>query len=154
MNTLINRFRQTRRSTTGRLFLDDMSVAVTLEPPREPDPGGNGKTCIQAGTYPLRIRWSPKHARLLPHVESVPGRTEIEHHVGNFPDDTEGCALIGRDFGEQQDYVSHSTVAFTAWMALLFSRARLTNPGSEEKYQVWDAGTITYTDPPLKEANE
>lgn len=147
MNTLVQRVLQTKRSTTGRLSLDGMAVAVTLEPPKEPDPNGNGCVCIGAGTFPLRIRWSSKHKRLLPHVEHVPGRTEIEHHVGNFADDTEGCTLIGRDFGELSDFVSHSSVAFAAWMTLLFSKSLLTNPGTEEKFQIWDCGTITYQDP-------
>lgn len=147
MNTLVQRVLQTKRSTTGRLSLDGMAVGVTLEPPKEPDTNGNGCVCIGAGTFPFRIRWSFVHQRLLPHVENVPGFSGVEHHVGNFPDNTKACTLIGRDFGNQQDYVSHSSVAFSAWMTILFSKSLLTNPGASEKDQIWDAGTITYQDP-------
>ena len=51
-----------------------------------------GKSCIPAGTYPLRWVDSPKFGRRL-QVCDVPGRTHILIHAGNFQRNTDGCIL-------------------------------------------------------------
>lgn len=148
MNLEVRRNTPTKRSTTGRLAIDGHPECVTLEPPPIPDPNGNGFVCIPAGTFPLTIRWSPKRNRAVPHVESVPGRTEIEIHILNFPDETDGCTGVGVDYGDppQPDYIRFSGKAFATLMTKLYAGSTLTNPDSPEVNQVWNAGTITYTD--------
>ena len=150
MSLVIQRVAQNRRSTTGQYLIDGALSYVTLEPPPEPNPApdGNGYVCIRAGVYPYKIRWSNRFSRLVPHVEEVPGRTAIEHHIGNYPLNTDGCGLIGKDYGQpvQPDFVSQSAASFAKLMATLFARATLTNPDSPERDQVWDVGTITYLD--------
>jgi len=85
----------------GELFIDDQHECFTLEPSRD----------IPAGTYSLIVRWSPRHNRMLPHVENVPGFSEIEIHPGNFPKDTLGCTLVGTVEGK--DFVGHSDEEFS-----------------------------------------
>jgi hypothetical protein len=147
MNFILQRLQQTSHSTTGQLSLEGALKYVTLEPPKQKDPQGNGYVCIDAGTYPVRIRWSFRFQRLTPHIEDVQGRTEIEWHIGNFPRDTDGCALIGTDLGATVDYVRASSAAFDALMTLLFAGSTLTNPGVKEMDQVWSTGTVQYIDP-------
>lgn len=149
MNLTIARILQTPRSTTGNLLIDGVHSFVVLEPPKRPNPppDGNGFVCIDAGVYPLTIRWSDKFQRPMPHVEGVPGRTAVELHPGNFPRDSEACGLIGLDFGDQPDYVSHSVVSFASLMSILYEGATLTNPNDPEPQKLWDVGTIQYIDP-------
>jgi len=147
MNLVLQRILHTPHSTTGQLSVEGNPLCVTLEPPTAPDPAGNGYVCIPAGTYPLTIRWSWKFAKQVPHVENVPGRSEIEWHIGNFPRDTDGCALFGKDFDSQPDYVSLSTVTFAAVITRLYAGATLTNPDATESDQVWNVGTVTYLEP-------
>lgn len=146
----IRRNPPTKRSTTGRMAIDGQPVFVTLEPPPQPDapPGGNGTVSIPAGTFKVTIRWSPRFNRLVPHVENVPGRTAIEWHPGNYPDDTDGCCLIGTDYGNppQPDYISQSDAAFASLMTKLYAASTLTNSDSPEQYQVWEVGTAAYMD--------
>ena len=146
----VRRLTASVRSTTGRMVLDGVPKFCTLEPPKEPDPRGNGYVCIPSGTFRLTIRWSFKFKKHVPHVEDVPGRTAIEIHIGNDPQDTDGCTLIGMDFGnpEKSDWVGQSAVAFSKLMAYLYDIGTLTNPDSPEQNHVWDCGTITYEDVP------
>jgi hypothetical protein len=148
VNLEVRRNKPTIRSTTGRLAIDGQPQCVTLEPPPVADPNGNGYVCILAGTFPLRIYWSTKRQRQVPHIDNVPGRTEIEIHVLNFPDQTDGCAGVGMDYGDppQPDYIRFSDIAFAALMNKLYAGATLTNPESPEVNQIWDVGTITYID--------
>jgi hypothetical protein len=146
VNLEVRRNAPTIRSTTGRLAIGGQPQCVTLEPPPVLDPNGNGYVCISAGTYPLTIQWSSKFQRQVPHVNAVPGRTEIEIHILNYPDQTDGCTGVGMDYGDppQPDYIRFSAMAFAALMTKLYADATLTNPDSPEINQIWDVGTITY----------
>jgi hypothetical protein len=55
-----------------------------------------GKTAIPAGTYRLTLRRSEHFDRDLPHIEEVPGFTEIMIHGANTPLDVKGCIGVGR----------------------------------------------------------
>jgi hypothetical protein len=139
MNLLVKRRWFTQRSTVGELWVNGDKQYFTLEPPyglRTGRTRPNGLTApaakatsvrpaasaIPFGTYPLTIRYSLKHQRNVPHVEKVPGFSEIEIHAGNFPKDTEGCVLVG--ITRAEDYVGRSTEAFEQLFAKLSARAQ------------------------------
>ena len=49
---------------------------------------------ISAGTYPVRVTFSPKFKRMLPIVLNVPGRSGIRFHRGTKPEHSRGCILV------------------------------------------------------------
>jgi hypothetical protein len=111
----VTRDKFTQQSTSGQLFIDGEFECFTLEPVTRTD---NIKPrAIPEGTYTLDIRFSPKHGRDVPHVEDVPGFSEIELHIGNFPKDTEGCCLLG--LTRSPDFVGQSHGAFDKVFARL-----------------------------------
>lgn len=107
MNLLVTRTDFSSLSTIGELTAGDLKY-FTLEPPKR----DFKPCCIPVGTYDVTIRFSPKHSRLIPHVENVPGFEEIEIHIGNFPRDTEGCLLVGKIKGPNPDFIGGSRLAF------------------------------------------
>jgi len=50
---------------------------------------------IPAGTYPLRLTYSPKFKRRVWLVDEVPGRSGIRIHPANYWDDINGCIAPG-----------------------------------------------------------
>jgi hypothetical protein len=83
----IRRLWKTPQSVTGELALDGQFFCYTLEP-AEP---------IANGVYQARVTYSPKFHMMTPRLYDVPGfpNNDIEIHMGNFPDETEGCILVG-----------------------------------------------------------
>ena len=134
MNSLlvVQRLKSDKQCVQGELLYRSIWDCFTLEPPFADDTVK--PRAIPAGTYPLTIRYSAKHGRLVPHVENVPGFTEVEIHWGNYPKDTEACLLVGTMQGT--DFVGHSVEAFND----LFLRIQEALAQGEQ--------TITYIDPP------
>lgn len=93
---------------TGEMLFRGEHRCYTLEPAYGVDTVK--PRAIPAGTYDLTIRFSRRFARMMPHVENVPGFSEIMIHWGNFPKDTEGCCIVG-DLVEK-DFVGHSVAEF------------------------------------------
>ena len=131
MKLLVNRTDFTSLSTEGELSVDGQPFGFTLEPPRKF--AGTKPRAIPPGTYDVTIRFSPKHNRLLPHVENVPGFDDIEIHIGNWPKDTLACLIVGQKKGH--DFVSGSKLEFDA----LFHKMT-------EAKEKGEPITITYTE--------
>jgi len=55
----------------------------------------NQALSIPTGRYEIEIYDSPHAGHPLPRLKNVPGRTEIEIHCGNIPQDSKGCIIVG-----------------------------------------------------------
>lgn len=92
------RFHDGDNDTLGLLFINGKFAAFTLEDEKR-NVKVVGETRIPAGTYPVKLTYSPKftprygHDMLL--IDNVPGFTGIRIHKGNTEKDTEGCLLVG-----------------------------------------------------------
>lgn len=81
-----------------------------------------GKTAIPYGDYEIRLRASggmheryrkrfPEFHRGMLWLQDVPGFTWVYVHIGNTPQDTEGCILIGRGVDGGGNLI-HSALAY------------------------------------------
>lgn len=111
---------ETKNSTIGHLYIDGEFQCYTLE-----DPGRKkkiwGKTRIWAGEYSVAFRkvggfharykkrFSRIHKGML-HILNVKLFEYILIHIGNTPDDTNGCILVGSGYG--RDTITDSTKAY------------------------------------------
>jgi hypothetical protein len=78
-----------------------------------------GKSAIPSGSYKAHIAPSPKHGCDVVWLENVPGFENVQIHIGNGPEDTEGCILVGEWVNEQTKTLVNSRVAFEAIMEML-----------------------------------
>lgn len=92
----LKRVSHTQTETFGVLLWSDVPFAVTLEDPwRENQPF---VSCIPKGNYVCKRKISPKFGETF-EITSVPGRSHVLFHAGNTHKDTEGCVLLGKEFG-------------------------------------------------------
>lgn len=110
--------------TIGRLFINGVYECDTLEDTVRPD-GVKiaGQTAIPAGTYPVRITWSPRFKKMLPMLDNVPNFTGVRIHTGNTAQDTEGCILVG--YNRVKGRVCDSRAAFRRLFAKLETAAQI-----------------------------
>ena len=54
----------------------------------------NADFLIPAGTYPLRLTWSPRFKKNMPLIDEVPDREGIRIHMGTKPEHSQGCVLV------------------------------------------------------------
>ena len=104
--------------TIGRMYADGVYLCDTLEDTVRPD-GQKiaGQTAIPAGTYPVRITYSPRFKKMLPMLDNVPNFTGVRIHTGNTAEDTEGCIRVG--YNRVKGRVCDSRAAFRRLFALL-----------------------------------
>jgi hypothetical protein len=112
MKLLVERGIDDGKAVVGKLYADGKFECFTLEPS-----ASAAYPCIPEGTYPVELLESPRFGEITPHIQSVPGRSFIEIHPGNKPEDTEGCTLVG--MSEERDWVGSSRPAFLYLMTLL-----------------------------------
>ena len=91
------RIAETDGATLGVLSFDGRPLFVTLEDPWKNN--ARGISSIPDGEYTIRKHESPKFG-LCYAVDNVPERSHILIHAGNTSDDTQGCILLGLQFGE------------------------------------------------------
>ena len=115
------------KATVGELFIDGIFFSNTLEDTDRhlenysKDEMCSHKipkqTCIPRGTYEVTIDWSPHFNRNMPHIQNVPCFDGVRIHIGNRPEDTEGCLLVGIYDVHLRDFVSHSKETFDEFFA-------------------------------------
>ena len=98
--------------TLGAMFDGDERLCETLELPWRDN--YRGISCIPEGSYLCKIGHSPSRGYPVYWLQDVPGRSDVQIHVGNFPKDIRGCILVGEQRGVDQ--IAHSKVAFAAFM--------------------------------------
>lgn len=125
MMGMVERLWQTPLSTTGMLSLDGIFNSYTLEPPA-------GPMLIPAGTYRAVKTMSADMGYVSFEFMDVPGHEGERLHIGNKPENTKGCTLLGQT--HTRDWVGNSELAFDAFMA-----------------QTPDEMLITYMDVPAEE---
>jgi len=52
---------------------------------------------IPTGRYKLDLYHSPHFGRLMPILLDVPGRADILIHWGDYPQNSDGCILVGKE---------------------------------------------------------
>jgi len=65
-----------------------------------------GETAIPAGHYKIKMTYSPKYKRAMPHVMNVKGFSGIRIHSGNTAKDSLGCILLGKN--DKVGWISNS----------------------------------------------
>lgn len=127
MNLLLQRLPQHADCTLGGLSVDGRFQAFTLEDINR-DVKVIGKTRIPAGTYDVKLRTEggmhekylalyPEHRGML-WLQAVPGFEWVYLHVGNTPENTDGCVLLG-DSAQAMGRVSDSVLAYRRVYALV-----------------------------------
>lgn len=136
-------------ATFGVLTLDDGRTYQTLELPWKND--APNVSCIPAGTYTLKLIYSPHHGLALWEFQAVPNRSFCEIHSANLPSQLLGCVALGQTRGELngQRAVLQSQLAVDDFMgATLVSNYRsLNSPDAVTAANVPDL-TITIADVP------
>lgn len=105
-------------ATCGVLCVNDSPEFVTLEDAWR----ANEKniSCIPIGRYAVKLTNSPKFGRIW-QVMDVPERDHILIHAGNTHKDTQGCILLGTQFGKLngEAAILASKAAFNRFMDLM-----------------------------------
>lgn len=89
-----------------------------------------GKTAIPKGQYNITLGqpstrfsnfekypWAKKYNGCLPRINNVPGFQGVLIHVGNTPENTEGCILIGQN--KVKGHIVNSVATFDNFMSIL-----------------------------------
>lgn len=84
----VTRNQKTANALFGEMSYNGERICFTLE---------NRALAIPEGRYRIEIYASPHAGHPVPMLQNVPGRSEIEIHCGNTPEDSKGCLLVGLD---------------------------------------------------------
>lgn len=118
MKILVERHNTNKKATLSDIFVfaDEIDLPIYKCAGLE-DPIRAQKiptiSCIPAGKYEVKVRtfggFHKKYEQKLPfhqgmlEIADVPNFTDILIHIGNFPQDTSGCLLVGQNF---KDYTA------------------------------------------------
>lgn len=133
MILLLQRIFHNEQRTIGKLLIDGVEECWTLEDTKRLEKI-NGITRIPAGSYKTRVRtWGRIHEKYTNRFNfhegtielmNVPNFTDILIHIGNNPEDTEGCILVGKWLTIQMD-LAYSTMAYTSLYKKIIAAAKI-----------------------------
>lgn len=116
VEVLVKRIFKEKNFVEGHMYIDDQYMCDTLEPQYRDYYHGEvkvwGKSCIPAGSYRILYLWSKKRGRLMPTLDKVHNFVGVQIHVGNCPQDTQGCILVGTRPKGVHGFLEHSRLAF------------------------------------------
>jgi hypothetical protein len=99
------------KCTSGYLAVDGKIISYILELPWKDNVPLI--SAIPVGTYDGILRYDhPDKWRI--ELTNVPGRSNVQIHTGNTPDDSEGCILVGMEISNDLCSVSDSKKAYEA----------------------------------------
>jgi len=87
MELVLNRHAPIGLALPGEMFIAGLHACYTLE---------NYTDAIPEGRYEVVLYPSPSWNRMMPLLKDVPGRSYIEIHYGNYPEDYRGCIGVGQ----------------------------------------------------------
>jgi len=93
---ILKRVALTKYGTFGVLLYGGTPFAVALE--REWKDNQPNISCIPAGVYTCKRITSPTFGNTF-EVMNVPRRSHILFHKGNLQEDSQGCILVGEQYG-------------------------------------------------------
>src|SRR5687767_6346037 len=108
MELLVKRGPSSKLSCLGDLSINGKPFCVTLEDP-ERETKIHGITAIPAGRYRIRVTFSNRFGKRMPEILDVPNFDGVRIHTGNFPNDTDGCLLIGARKGQDRIFDAQKT---------------------------------------------
>lgn len=102
----------------GTWVLDGQPICVCLEPYHRDN--AKGLSCIPAGQYIMERFDSPKYGDNIWLITNIQGRSFVLVHWGNRDKDSQGCVILGEEFGTLYDdwAVLSSKKAFNEFMDL------------------------------------
>lgn len=120
MELLVHREISNTACTPGDMSVDGAYYSRTLEPIVREIPGMAvekwkiwGRTAIPVGRYRVLMEFSPKFNRNMPHLQAVPGFSDIMIHPLNYPQETHGCIGVGQSMNQDQTALVSSRAAFS-----------------------------------------
>lgn len=110
MELTVKRGQSIGEALPGELSLDGTHFLWTLE---------RVAVAIPVGRYQLAIHDSPHFQRQMPELLNVPGRDDILLHWGNYPENSEGCILVGESQDGKTGDIFNTRAAFdTLWRTI------------------------------------
>ena len=91
MEMIVNRRMPIGNAIPGEMFIQGEHAAFTLE---------RLGVCILASRYPVKLYQSPHFGILMPWI-IVPLRQYILIHWGDYPQNSDGCVLVGKEQDDQ-----------------------------------------------------
>lgn len=92
MKAILARYDAQPNCIFGMLSIGNDFLCHTIELPWRNNSKNN--SCIPPGAYVAEMTESPKFG-LVYKLRNVPERSHILIHAGNYPDETNGCILVG-----------------------------------------------------------
>ena len=121
MKLKLIRDKDTGLATTGRLYCCDEFLCFTLENTWKDNE--RQISCIPKGTYNLELkeygRFYDKYKHPIIKLVNVPNRSEILFHIGNYPEDTLGCILLGKTIGNNGNAIWNSKDAYNEFYPII-----------------------------------